>query len=340
MLVGARYACEYCLRRGVEPQCDACGGAVVDLGAPAGLGLLHQAVGTSDIEPRRRPGVRGWWRSLPWLSRAEWLGTGVAVLASSIGMLQDVPLGWSMLWAIPFGAMMGVLARLVALILGLVLRLIGCTGLLLAAGIVAMATLGRRQRAAKRLLKLAEVTLGEKGPPRLGFRNWRHRWTLRPARVTPVGPALAGTIISPSDLRISLAEGRNGDLELADASLAPFEISSSAGERIRIEIEAGSVDLDDSLSRHASAASALPQWLQRASGGDLEQCAIPIGTPVEISGGERSEIGVEDGSAGSFREAPHRLVLRGTAAAPMVLRFGARREAALTAAGSPPRLPR
>jgi hypothetical protein len=260
---------------------------------------------------------------LPFISKLQWLGTGIAVVATGVAMLEDVPHGWGRLWIIPFLVVVGGFSWMVAWVAGLFLRVGACVGLLAAAAVVALATIGsRRLRVAKRLVQLAGVVLGERGPRRFGLRSWMHRWTVRPARVAPSGPLLAGTMASPVDLRITLVQGRSGDMLLADAVLPSFEIRSEAGERVEIEIEAGSVLVDRSLPRQRAVKQGLPPWLERAWADDVELCSIPVGTTVELTGGERSAILVEDGSAGGFRDAPHLRVVRGTSASPIAARFG------------------
>ena len=242
LLVGARYACPRCLRRGPTRKCSRCAKPGFDLEEPPGAALLQKALLKSELRPSGS--MAALWDRQSGTSKVEW---GVALLATLVGgiaMFRDANTGLGgpmVLLGIPIFLAFLALIRLIVFLGSLVLRL-GLMTLVLALALVALVV-------EVVLMKLTSAQCGGKvsgallkGLPLLWVGLFT-RFTLAPMKPTIGAPTFTGNLDRKLEIRSFV--GRTGDAEFADALPIELLVGGGDGEQVRVTLEAGGIDLGD-----------------------------------------------------------------------------------------------
>jgi hypothetical protein len=333
-VIGGRFACLACMRRGVRAECGRCaaGGNVVDLETDDGRrkllarqaeGHFHAERGSFwDPRPLRNQPAGRW---------ALWLGTRLSFVAGAA--LAWLRLGVRAEIRVFFAALAGVAAA--GLWLGLlavtVLAALGTAGVLaqvlelIALGLGALARVAPAPVAAwASRARLRTTALAGMGVMRVALhlveRAFVPRLRTEEVSVAVDAPYLEGVIRSECTPLVLLAE-RAGSPELCDASVVPFELETRDGRRVWVELLAGVVDADAPRGRADEVlAPALPSWCERERLASATVARIAAGTRVAIEGGRWVEQVERAGTGAGFRTALVRRVLRGDGDAPASLR--------------------
>jgi hypothetical protein len=306
LLVGARYACPRCLRRGPVRACTRCAKPGFDLEEPPGAVLLRKAQIKGELRPSGS--MAALWDRQSTTARVEW---GVAVVVTIVGgvvMFRGANAGLEgpmVLLGIPIFVAFIALIRLIAFLAFLVLRMGLMLVLLALALVAAVIEMVLKKLALVDSQKPVSAAL-LKGLPLL-MTGLFNRFTLTPVTPTLGAPTFAGTLETALDTR--WFAGRTGDMEFADALPIDVVVAGREGEHVRVTLDAGGIDLGE----HAPAGKAShkvnpddegPTWLRRTPPHDRGRRVIPKGTGVTFHGGEW-------GKAGEAR------VLRGTHEQPL-----------------------
>jgi hypothetical protein len=346
-LVGARYACLSCLRRGLRPDCARCGaqGEVVDLENEQGRRLFAMRHASAQLGTRARsPWDLRALASLPPGRAVLWIG---ARAAFALGFVGGLLLDWSRVLPSSGGLIELATRALLALVFGfagvsawfalvavLVLSVVGAAGVLSQALATVAAVLGVLSRLAPRPLARwaargwLRTTVAARrdvlhaalsGIERLFVERVRAEAALPPPR----GPRLVGMVRdAPAAPIVAIAED-SGTLEVRDALVVPFELETADGGCVVVDVGTGVVD----LAAAAEAGTAgellvLPSWVDDAEArlARARVTRVGRGARVVVEGGEfRDEIDPASASAG-FRALATRRVLRGHPDAPITLR--------------------